>query len=152
MEVKARDLLRRSVELAVGAYEGVTDKNGVPYICHAMMTALYVNASPIVRAAALLHDVIEDTSVTIEDLKRYSFPKEVVDAVDLLTRPKDEASYTDYIRKIVESKNAVAIQVKIADLTDNLSKTRTEEDVLNTIQRSRYEKARVQLIEAMLNL
>lgn len=152
MEVQARDLLRRAVEVAVGAHEGQADKNGVPYICHPIMVALYANASPIVRAVALLHDVLEDSSVTMEDLVKLSFPTEVIEALRVLTRPKEDHRYTDYIRSIIESKNAVAIQVKIADLTDNLSKTRTEESPVNPAQRRLYEKARVDLIEAMLNL
>lgn len=152
MEVQAKDLLRRAVEVAVGAHEGQADKNGVPYICHPFMVALYTNSSPVVRAVALLHDVLEDSSVTIEDLVKLSFPTEVIDALRVLTRPKEEHRYMDYIRTIIESKNSTAIQVKIADLTDNLSKTRTDNSPLNGAQRSLYEKARVMLVEALLNM
>jgi (p)ppGpp synthase/HD superfamily hydrolase len=70
--------------------------------------------------AALLHDVVEDTDVTVEALHAVGYPDHVVEAVELLTHDKDGISYHDYVRQIRDSGNDLAIQVKIADNTTNL--------------------------------
>jgi len=69
-------------------------------------------------AVAYLHDVVEDTSFTLDDLRRDGFNDEILEAVDAITRRKGE-KYFDYIRRL--SSNPIAKRVKIADLQENLS-------------------------------
>lgn len=102
---------------------GQVDKSGHPFWWHplSVMFRLGPNATETERHAALLHDVIEDTPTTAQDLRNLGYPQEVVDAVQLVSRPSgpDRPTYDSWIRSIAESKNVVAIRVKIADSEDN---------------------------------
>jgi len=91
------------------------DKGNTPYIFHPWHIA---DAMPdeIRTIVALLHDVVEDTKLTIKDLENEGVPKEAIKALKLLTHKKEE-DYKTYIKKI--SKNAIAIDVKLADLKHN---------------------------------
>jgi (p)ppGpp synthase/HD superfamily hydrolase len=100
-------------ELARKAHEGQLDKGGRPYIEHPLTVERLVS-TPIERIVALLHDVVEDTDVTIDDLE--PFGKEVVAAVDAITKRSGE-KLEDYLSRV--KANAVARAVKIADLTHN---------------------------------
>lgn len=75
------------------------------------------------KICGLLHDLIEDTDWTFQDLKKEGFSDEIIKALDCLTKRKDE-NYTDFIERI--SKNPLAIKVKINDLEDNMNITRLE--------------------------
>jgi (p)ppGpp synthase/HD superfamily hydrolase len=108
-------LLGRADQVAARAHEGQTDKSGVPYIEHPRRVASRLS-SPEEKMVALLHDVVEDTHLRLEDLRAEGFPAEVVDAVDRLTRRKDQSA-EDYLAGIVRSNLAVA--VKRADIADN---------------------------------
>ncbi|WP_019678450.1 HD domain-containing protein [Ruminococcus flavefaciens] len=108
------DLTRKAMIIAYNAHHGQLDKSGVPYIFHPFHLAEQMT-DEITVCSALLHDVAEDTSVTIEELEK-DFPAEVTDALKLLTHDKN-TDYLDYIRKI--STNPVAKAVKAADLKHN---------------------------------
>lgn len=110
--------------LAAQAHNGQVDKAGKPYILHPMRVASNVSNDDIAMTVALLHDVVEDTDVTLDELAE-SFPPEVTDALALLTHDKN-VPYLDYIRAIRDSENQTAIKVKIADLNDNMDLTRLE--------------------------
>lgn len=115
---------------------------GLPYIFHPYHLAEQMT-DEITVCVALLHDVVEDTSVTFEELER-EFPKEVVDALHLLTHSSG-TDYFDYVRAI--KKNAVAKTVKLADLAHNSDETRFSgcENVSPerlARRREKYEKAR----------
>lgn len=98
------------------------DKANTPYVFHPWHVA--ENMPDEVRTiVALLHDVIEDTKLTIQDLKKEKFPKEAIKAIEVLTHKKED-NYDDYIKKI--SKNAIAIDVKLADLKHNSDLKRLE--------------------------
>jgi len=109
-----------TVALIKKIYEGRFDDKGLPYWNHsvAVMESLG-NDSPVAKQVALLHDVLEDTGWTYDDLIRVGFSNEVVEAVRLLTR-SGGVTYFDYIRSIIDSQNDIAIKVKIADLRHNL--------------------------------
>ena len=98
------------------------DKAGKDYILHPMKVASYMDTDTE-KAVAYLHDVLEDTDVT-EDELRNMFPNEIVDGVITLTHRKDE-SYFEYISRVSTSK--LAKKVKIADLLHNLDITRIKE-------------------------
>lgn len=107
------------------AHKGQVDKGGEPYFNHvvAVVEILGEDATYTEKAAAYLHDVVEDTDYTIYDFYKTTVPKEVIEVVKLLTRdPK--LSYQVYINDIVRSHNKAAIKVKIADLTHNLDTNR----------------------------
>ena len=104
----------RAMNIAYAAHHGQVDKAGVPYVFHPLHLAEQMD-DEISCCAALLHDTVEDTDVTLEQLAQ-EFPKEVVEAVALLTHAED-VEYFDYIRAIKQ--NPVAVKVKLADLAHN---------------------------------
>ena len=112
-------MTKKALCLAYEAHHGQLDKSGLPYINHPLHLAeqMYDETSCTV---ALLHDVVEDTAITLEDLAK-EFPPEVVEAVDLLTH-KAGVDYFDYIRAI--RTNHTALTVKLADLNHNSDFTR----------------------------
>ena len=113
-------LINKAMEIAYKAHLGQVDKAGIPYIFHPMHLAERVDTEYEI-CVALLHDVVEDSNITLNDLIAAGFPTEVVRAVDYLTRRK-EMSYDDYITTI--QKDAIAMKVKIEDLKHNLDLTR----------------------------
>ena len=134
-------LTNKAMDIAYHAHHGQLDYNGIPYIFHPIHLAEQMT-DEISCCVALLHDVVEDTEVTLEDL-RQEFPAEVVDAVDLLTR-RDGRDYFAYVRAI--RANPVAAAVKLADIAHNADQTRCvgsglAEDDLRYWQ-EKYRKAR----------
>lgn len=135
-------LTNKALRLAYAAHHGQTDKSGQPYIFHPYHLAEQMTDEVSV-CVALLHDVVEDTDLTFEDLER-EFPPEVTDALRLLTHEKG-TDYFDYVRAIKE--NPVAVKVKLADLAHNSDETRfagcgdrSEEQLAK--RREEYTKAR----------
>lgn len=112
-------LTKKAMCLAYRAHHGQLDCNGVPYIFHPIHVAEQMEEE-ISCCAALLHDVLEDTPVTREELL-LEFPEAVVEAVCLLTRQEGE-DYLSYICRLRQ--NPVAVRVKLADLAHNLDQTR----------------------------
>ena len=119
--------LGRTIEIMVSAHEGQIDKSGRPYYLHPLRVAMRLaNCSAAERHAGLLHDVVEDTPVTLAHLREQGYGADVLELGALLTRDKPGGeSHRDYIRRIVASRNAQALRVKLADLYDNLSPART---------------------------
>jgi (p)ppGpp synthase/HD superfamily hydrolase len=101
--------------LAAQQFRGVRDKAGQPYILHCLRVML-AQADDITRQAAVLHDVVEDTDVTLAELRQRGYAHEVVEAVDALTH-RDDETYHEYVLRLSEC--AVARPVKLADLQDN---------------------------------
>lgn len=135
-------MTNKAMMVAYNAHHGQVDKCGIPYIFNPIHLAEQMD-DEISCTVALLHDVVEDTEITIKDLAKL-FPVEVIDAVNLLTRNK-ETSYYEYIDAL--KSNKVAVKVKLADLDHNLDITRmTYEDSLESVKvkalRSRYKKAK----------
>ena len=116
------DMTKKALRLCFDAHKDQKDKSDLPYVFHPVHLAEQMTdeATTIV---ALLHDVIEDTDVTLADLQAEGFSREILDAVALLTHDKS-VNYTDYVLKIKE--NPVAKAVKLADLTHNSDTTRLE--------------------------
>lgn len=115
------DYINTALELAVKAHTGQVDKgNGLPYILHPLTVASRIR-TPEQKAAAILHDTLEDTNLTLDDLREAGIPERVVELVEILTDPKD-GDFTDYINKVAEDFDAAV--VKHADLEDNLSPIR----------------------------
>ena len=108
------ELTIKAMNLAYHAHHGQFDKGGVPYIFHPIHLAEEMD-DEISTCVALLHDTVEDTAVTLEDLSK-EFPAEVVNAIRLLTHSED-VDYFDYVRAIKQ--NPIAVKVKLADLAHN---------------------------------
>lgn len=113
-------MLEKAIRLAAKGHEGQMDKGGQPYILHPIRVMLQCETIEE-KTVAMLHDLLEDTFITAEDLRQESFPEEIIEAVLLLTREKD-ADYMAYIARICE--NRLAARVKLADLTDNMDLNR----------------------------
>ncbi len=131
------ELTVKAINLAYEVHKGQFDRGGVPYVFHPYHLAEQMD-DEMSTCVALLHDVVEDTDVTLEDLSK-EFPKEVVDAVELLTRDMN-LSYYDYVRTI--KGNPIAVKVKLADLNHNLDQTRIPEK--NRSERTEILKERYQ--------
>jgi (p)ppGpp synthase/HD superfamily hydrolase len=108
--------LEEAILLAVQSHRGQKDKSGAPYILHPLRLMLQ-QKDEVTMAVAILHDVVEDTPVTLEQLREAGFAEEIVTAVACLTHdPQD--TYEDYVAKI--KTNSVARAVKLSDLEDNM--------------------------------
>jgi len=136
-------LLEKAIKIALQKHEGQKDKAGKPYILHPLRVMLQL-ASEMEMTAGILHDTIEDTDLTLNDLKQQGFPQEIIDAVDLLTHHESE-KYEDYIEKI--KSNDLARKVKLADLKDNMDYTRIPELKQKDLDRlGKYHRAWKELI------
>jgi len=113
-------MLNKALNIACVAHKEQVDKGGHPYILHPIRVALHCNTEDE-RIVALLHDVIEDTPTTLEDLKAEGFNCEILDALKHLTKMEGE-DYSTFIKRV--STNRLATQVKIQDLKDNMDTTR----------------------------
>ena len=135
------ELTIKAMNLAYHAHHGQFDKGGVPYIFHPIHLAEEMD-DEISTCVALLHDTVEDTSVTLEALSK-EFPAEVVNAVRLLTHSED-VDYFDYVRAIKE--NPIAVKVKLADLRHNGDPKRICNQGNQERRRAKYAAARAILV------
>lgn len=130
---ESNDLLYKTLELVIRLFDDKTDKGGLPYLNHLFKVYAGVNEYNE-KIIALLHDVIEDTDVTMEDLKEFGYPIEIVEALTYLTKNKGEY-YPDYIDRIISSNNIHAMNVKLADLTHDIDINRIKEPSINDYER-----------------
>ncbi|MBR7178472.1 MAG: HD domain-containing protein [Oscillospiraceae bacterium] len=136
------ELTIRAMNLAYEAHHGQLDKGGVPYIFHPIHLAEGMD-DEISTCVALLHDTVEDTDVTLEELAE-RFPREIVEAVDLLTH-REGVEYFDYVRAI--KANPVAVKVKLADLAHNGDPKRISNQGNAEKRRIKYAAVRKILLE-----
>jgi len=113
------DHLERALGLAFRAHAGQVDKLGEPYIGHVVRVAAAVSGVER-QCVALLHDIVEDTSTSLDELAKV-FPSEVVRAVDAMTKRPNEG-YHDYLERVAA--DPVALDVKLADMADNCAPRR----------------------------
>lgn len=117
--------LERAISIAKKAHKGQTDKYGAPYILHPLRV-MHLGRTEEERIVGVLHDVVEDCPEwPLERLKQEGFTKRVIDAIGCLTKESDNADYNLYLEGI--RKNALAIRVKLNDLTDNMDVRRMDE-------------------------
>ena len=138
------DIIEKSLQIALNAYAGKKDKAGETYILHPLRVMENLNTLEE-KVVAILHDVIEDSDYTADDLLAEGIPANIVDAVICLTRNDDE-SYPEFIERV--SLNELAKTVKLADIEDNLNilrlKTIQQKD-LNRLEK--YHRAHNTLIK-----
>lgn len=110
-------LLEEAIALAVRAHAGQIDKSGQPYILHPLRLMLQMDSEEEM-ITAVLHDVIEDTTVSLDDLRSLGLPESVISALELLTRDTAGTGYDKYVAAI--KANPLASRVKLADLAHNM--------------------------------
>src|SRR5215469_14471918 len=114
--------LERAIAIAVEAHKGQKDKSGAPYILHPLRVMGRVNSN-VEKIVAILHDVVEDTKWTFDDLRREGFSESIIQSIDCVTKREGEA-YEDFVKR--SASNPLAKRVKIADLEDNMDLRRNE--------------------------
>lgn len=137
--------LERAIAIAADAHAGQIDKAGQPYLLHPLRLMFAVETMSE-RIAAVLHDVVEDTSVTFEELEREGFAEEIIAAIRALTKADGEARI-DAAKRAAE--DPIAKKVKLADVADNMDMSRipnpTERDYARLKE---YERVHEILISA----
>lgn len=113
---KEARLLERAVQIAAQAHAGQRDKYGAPYLLHPLRVMDRVRSLPE-KIVAVLHDVVEDTSWTFDDLRSEGFPEDQIAALDCLTK-RDGEEYPAFVQR--SASNPLARRVKLADLEDNM--------------------------------
>lgn len=116
-------MTKRAMNIAYKAHKDQMDQSGVPYIFHPAHVAEQMTDEDT-TIAALLHDVVEDTDITLDELAVQGFSPTIIEALSLLTHDKS-VDYTDYVRAI--KANPIAKAVKLADLNHNRDVTRLDE-------------------------
>ena len=137
--------LERAIAIAAEAHAGQKDRAGAPYILHPIRLMIQMDSENAMMAA-VLHDVVENSVWTLDDLRKEEFSNEVLNAVDSLThRDKEGEDYWDYIQRA--KSDPIAIKVKLADLEDNLNPDRLNEITEKDEKRfDRYRKAQEMLL------
>ena len=137
--------LERAIAIAAEAHAGQKDRGGAPYILHPIRLMIQMDSEDAMMAA-VLHDVVENSVWTLDDLRKEGYSNEVLNAVDSLThRDKEGEDYWDYIQRA--KSDPIAIKVKLADLEDNLNPDRLNEVTEKDEKRfDRYRKAQEMLL------
>lgn len=112
--------LERALEIAAKAHAGQVDKGGAPYILHPIRVMLSLSSIPA-QITAILHDVVEDTDITIADLRREGFAESILEAIEALTKREGEDRISAAHRA---AQNQIACAVKLADIADNMDLSR----------------------------
>jgi (p)ppGpp synthase/HD superfamily hydrolase len=132
-------MLDKALRLAVQVHSGHVDRGGRPYLLHILQVVVGCKDDLDSATLAALHDVVEDSTLTLKDLREQGFPAQIVEGVDALTR-RDGEAYEDAIERA--AKNALARKVKLSDLESNLDVRRLTQVTASDIGRlERYTKA-----------
>ena len=116
--------IERAIEIAVLAHTGQKDKSGVENILHPLRV-MERGKTEVEKICGVLHDVVEDSDWTIEDLINEGFSEEVISVIKCLTKETDNEDYDEFIERI--AKDPIATKVKLNDLLDNMDITRLNE-------------------------
>lgn len=137
------EMTKKALKLCFEAHKEQIDKSGMPYVFHPFHLAEQMQDEES-TVVALLHDVIEDTDYTLDDLRKMGFDDSVLAAINLMTH-EDGVPYMDYVEQI--KTNPIAKTVKLADLRHNSDMTRLE--VVTPRDKERAEKylAAIKLLE-----
>ena len=126
-------MLIKAFVLAYMAHRGQKDKAGKPYILHPVNVAMRVKGKKR-KIVALLHDIVEDTEITLDKLEKMGFDDEIVEAVKAITKVKGEG-YGIYLNRV--KNNDIAKDVKLADLKHNGDLSRLKVITLNDLKRAK---------------
>ena len=136
------ELTKKALKLCFEAHKNQVDKTGLPYVFHPFHLAEQMT-DEISTVCALLHDVIEDTEYTFENLREMGFPQEVIDVLTLLTH-EESVPYMEYVKKI--KTNPIAKQVKLCDLKHNSDLTRLDVIDEYALKRNKKYKEAIKLL------
>lgn len=115
--------LEDAILLAVNAHAGQKDKIGKDYVLHPLWVMNHIDGNDL-KIIAVLHDVVEDTDVSLEDLSNMGYSKEIVEAIDAITKRPGEERFA-YLDRVM--RNNLAFEVKKVDILHNTSKERMEQ-------------------------
>ena len=134
--------LEQAIELAVKHHKGQYDKGGKPYILHPLRLMMSVDTDDE-KIVAVMHDLVEDTHITIAYLRSAGFSEKVLSALDCVTN-RDNEDYESFIERIAQ--NPLATKVKLADLEDNMDLSRIPEPSKKDYKRiEKYKRAKTRL-------
>ncbi|OJU66882.1 MAG: guanosine-3',5'-bis(diphosphate) 3'-pyrophosphohydrolase [Acinetobacter sp. 39-4] len=131
--------LEQAISLAAKQHEGQVDKANAPYILHPLRVMLNV---PTIehKIVAVLHDILEDTETTIEDLYQFGFQEHIIDAIVALTKKQGETRLEAALRA---RQNPIARVVKLADINDNMDLSRIQSPPVKDFERLKeYQQVR----------
>ena len=137
------ELTKKALLISFNAHKDQVDKSGMPYVYHPFHLAEQMD-DEYSTCVALLHDVVEDTAVTVEYLAKQGFPPEVTDAIKLMTHD-ESVPYLDYVAKL--KINPIAKKVKIADLKHNSDLSRLDHINDKALKRAEKYRAAIELLE-----
>lgn len=136
-------LTKKALIISFNAHKNQIDKSGMPYVYHPFHLADQMN-DEYSTCVALLHDVVEDTDITLNDLEKEGFPYEVIEALALMTHI-DDVPYFDYVRALKD--NSLAKKVKLADLVHNSDLTRLDKVEAKDLERVKKYKQAILILE-----
>lgn len=116
--------LDRAIRIAMKAHKGQTDRYGNPYILHPLRV-MSMGKTEEERIVGILHDVVEDSEWTFDDLRRQGFSERIVAALECVTKRSDDEPYDEFVERT--RKNPLAVRVKLNDLSDNMDIRRMQE-------------------------
>lgn len=136
--------LDRARKIVLIVFRDVVDKAGAPYLRHLRVVSESFSDSDG-KVVALLHDLVEDTTFTFDDLISLGFSNYIVDTLRLVTN--DIGDYDEYVDRLIKSDNMLAKKVKMADLLDNMNLNRFEE-----LNQKNFERVRNKYIKTYQKL
>lgn len=141
----SQETVEKCIRIAMDAHEGQRDRDGNAVILHPLLIGS-MGQTDAEKCVGFLHDVVEDTDWTFDDLHNEDIPDEIIDVLRLCTHD-DSMSYDDYVQRIIDSGNMTAIHVKLNDLHHNIARGKAfgYPDLV-----MKHEKA-LQMIENYLN-
>ena len=130
--------LERAIAIAATAHAGQLDKGGAPYILHPLKVMLRMTSLEE-RIVAVLHDVVEDCAISLDDLRKEGFSEEVLSAIESVTKVPGE-SYEDFVERAAQ--NPIGRVVKLADLEENSDLSRIASPSWEDLERvEKYRRA-----------
>lgn len=137
-------ITKQAMKLCYEAHRDQTDKSGIPYVFHPIHVAEQMT-DETTTVVALLHDVVEDTDYTLDDLRAMGVGEEAIDALALLTH-REHVPYLQYVSQIKD--NRIARAVKLADLRHNSDTSRLDELDEKAMARLEKYKAAIEILES----
>ncbi len=116
-------MLEKAIQIAINAHSGQVDKGSSPYILH-LIRVMNAGATTEEKICGMLHDLVEDTDWTFEQLRNEGFDERIIEALKCLTKNEGEG-YDSFIQRVIT--NSIAIKVKLSDLQDNMDIRRLSE-------------------------
>ncbi|MHC1684741.1 MAG: GTP pyrophosphokinase [Clostridiaceae bacterium] len=136
-------LLEKAIIIATKAHSGQVDKAGESYVLHPIRVMLKLKSEDE-KIVGVLHDVIEDTQVTYDDLRKEGFSEVIIEALKRVTKIDGE-DYMDFVKRAKE--NQISSKVKLADLEDNMDINRIANPTEKDYKRiEKYKKAKAFLL------